>query len=193
MSGRSFAVATSAVATMHAALLAAGLLAMSESITPPKLPVMQVSMIMEQPVTRTNVPPRPRETPPPPPPPVPAENAIAEPPPVPVVAPAPEPIPRDPEPELAVVLPQVNNAFGAAPPIVYPELSRKFRETGTVWLLLHVLEDGHIGAVKIMRSSGFPRLDRAAADAARRWRLTPAKRGNDPVALWYQWPVTFTP
>ena len=176
-----------AVVALHAAALAAVLLAASPPVTPPALPVMQVSMVMEQaevlPET-VAIPVPPRLPPPVMPPP---EAAISEP------SPAPPPPAAAPaaKAEPVVMPPQVSLAHGAAPPVVYPALSRRLGESGTVLLHLHVLADGRIGEVKVLRSSGFPRLDRAATDAALRWQLTPARRGDEPVAMWYQWPIVF--
>lgn len=90
-----------------------------------------------------------------------------------------------------LVLPRIDPASGSAPSVRYPPVSRRLGEQGEVLLRLHVREDGRIGDVQVLRSSGHPRLDRAAADAARRWRLLPASRDGVPVALWHEWPVSF--
>lgn len=180
---------TVAVVLAHGALIAVALAA-PVAVTPPELPVLQVTMVAE-PVPVEPVSPPAAELPPPAlPPPERAIDRLPPPEPAPETPPAP-PAPEQPAPEQAVTPPQVNAAHGAAPPIVYPALSRRLGETGTVLLHLHVLADGRIGAVNVLRSSGFPRLDRAAADAALRWRLTPARRGDEPVAMWYRWPVQF--
>lgn len=190
---------TAVVVLVHGAVLALALAA-PVAVTPPELPVLQVLMLAEPiPVEPVSSPP-PELPPPALPPPEraletlpPSEPAPALPPAPPAPEPpAPEPpAPEPPAPEPRVTPPQVNAAHGAAPPIVYPAMSRRLGETGTVLLHLHVLADGRIGAVNVLRSSGFPRLDRAAADAALRWRLTPARRGEEPVAMWYRWPVQF--
>ncbi|MFZ5724002.1 MAG: energy transducer TonB [Pseudomonadota bacterium] len=175
------------VLLLHGAVVAASVLQSPEAVTPPALPAMQVSLVTEQ-----AAPPRPRpvvELPPPPPAMPPPEQAIGDPPPQPVPPPVATAAPASPEP--VVLPPRIDAAHGSAPPIVYPALSRRLGETGTVLLHLHVLADGRIGEVKVLRSSGFPRLDKAAADAALRWQLVPARRGDEPVAMWYQWPVKF--
>lgn len=189
MTRRSVPVLATTVVALHASLVAAALTA-QETITPPALPVMQVTMVMEQPppAEKPPVPVPDIPVPPPPPPVAPPVNAIDDPPPPPALPVPPPSLPPPPEP---VTPPQVNQAHGSAPPIVYPSMSRRLGEVGTVLLHLHVLADGRIGEVKVLRSSGFPRLDKAASDAALRWRLTPARRGNEPVAMWYQWPVKF--
>lgn len=69
---------------------------------------------------------------------------------------------------------------GAAEP-AYPPGSRWDREQGRVTLQLVVRADGRVAAVRVIRSSGFPRLDRAARETALRWRLQPARRGGEAV------------
>lgn len=63
----------------------------------------------------------------------------------------------------------------------YPDEARRHREEGSVTLQLKVAADGRVLAVSVLRSSGFPRLDRVARDAAWRWRLLPAERAGRPV------------
>jgi len=136
-------------------------------------------------------------------------RTVAAPDPVPPVAPPPEvaqPVtgansaPADTLPatatatataEAPLVPPAVHPAWGSQPPTVYPAVSRRLGEQGEVVLRLYVLADGRIGDVVIQQSSGHPRLDRAAVEAARRWRLLPARRGDNAVALWHEWPVHF--
>jgi protein TonB len=43
----------------------------------------------------------------------------------------------------------------------------------------------------VKKSAGHPDLDAAAADAVRRWRFEPARRGDEPVAMWVLLPVEF--
>lgn len=66
-------------------------------------------------------------------------------------------------------------APGATEP-PYPEAARWNREEGRVTLQLKVRADGKVAAVQVLESSGHARLDRAARDAAWRWRLLPAQR-----------------
>ncbi|NJO12608.1 MAG: TonB family protein [Gammaproteobacteria bacterium] len=77
-------------------------------------------------------------------------------------------------------------------PPIYPPTSRRLGEEGTVRLLIYVLPDGRVGDVKIDKSSGFPRLDEAAMNAARKdWRFRPATQGGAAVAAWGRYAVTF--
>ena len=58
-------------------------------------------------------------------------------------------------------------------------------------LRVHVLVDGRVGDVLVQETAGHPDLDQAAAEAVRRWRFDPARRGKDPVAMWVLLPVEF--
>jgi protein TonB len=58
-------------------------------------------------------------------------------------------------------------------------------------LKVQVLIDGRVGEILVQQSAGHPDLDLAAADAVRRWRFEPARRGEDPIAMWVLLPVEF--
>jgi TonB family protein len=73
----------------------------------------------------------------------------------------------------------------------YPESARRQGITGTTQLLFEVLANGTVGEVQVERSAGHPDLDQAAAEAIKKWRFEPARRGNQPVAVWLRMPVRF--
>lgn len=73
----------------------------------------------------------------------------------------------------------------------YPATPRRLGIQGTTLLRVHVLASGRIGEVLVEKSAGHPELDDAAADAVRRWRFEPARRGPDAVAMWVLLPVEF--
>jgi protein TonB len=73
----------------------------------------------------------------------------------------------------------------------YPSTARRLGVQGTTLLRVHVLDDGRVGEVDVEQSAGHPDLDRAAADAVRRWRFEPARRGEQAVAMWVRLPVEF--
>ncbi len=54
--------------------------------------------------------------------------------------------------------------------------------TARVRLRLLVTEEGGVGRVEVVASSGRPELDAAAADAARSWRFLPARRDGVAIA-----------
>ena len=63
---------------------------------------------------------------------------------------------------------------------VYPRISRRRGEEGTVTLSIDVSASGKAGNVSIVQSSGYRRLDEAALKAAQKTRFTPAKQfGHD--------------
>jgi protein TonB len=119
------------------------------------------------------------------------------PPPQPVAAPAasaPPPLPAAPAPVEAapvIVPPRVDASYrgNVAPP--YPPASRRLGEEGTVVLRIFVNADGSVGEVVLSRSSGHGRLDQAALQAVKRWKLIPARRGSEPFATWYTLPFEF--
>jgi periplasmic protein TonB len=54
-----------------------------------------------------------------------------------------------------------------------------------------VADDGRVADVVVKQSAGHPDLDRAAAEAVRRWQFEPARRGSETVAMWVLLPVEF--
>ena len=73
----------------------------------------------------------------------------------------------------------------------YPSSARRLGVQGTTLLNVLVADDGHVANVVVAQSAGHPDLDQAAADAVRRWRFEPARRGTEKVATWVQLPVEF--
>jgi len=74
----------------------------------------------------------------------------------------------------------------------YPAASVRFGEEGTVTLELRVARDGRVLDARVLRSSGFPRLDAAAIEEARRaWRLRPATEDGSAIEASYAVRVSF--
>ncbi len=74
----------------------------------------------------------------------------------------------------------------------YPPGSRRAGEEGTVQLSVFVQENGRAGEIKIVKSSGFPKLDEAAVrEVQRNWRFVPGKEDGKPVSMWHTFAVTF--
>jgi protein TonB len=73
----------------------------------------------------------------------------------------------------------------------YPDAARRQGITGTTTLLFEVLETGRVGEVRVESSAGHPDLDQSAAEAIKKWRFEPARRGNQAVAVWLRMPVKF--
>jgi len=75
---------------------------------------------------------------------------------------------------------------------IYPVISRKRKEHGTVWLLLLVSKDGAVTELKLQKSSGFQRLDQAALQAVKHWKFQPARKQGQPIDYWYELPLKFS-
>jgi periplasmic protein TonB len=74
----------------------------------------------------------------------------------------------------------------------YPSASIRFGEEGTVTVEVRVGTDGRVRESRLRHSSGFPRLDAAALEEARRvWRLKPATVDGEPVETWHAVRVSF--
>ncbi|RKQ61943.1 outer membrane transport energization protein TonB [Vogesella indigofera] len=99
--------------------------------------------------------------------------------------------PAPPAPPAPVVPPTHIGGHLGNPRPVYPPLSIELGEAGAVGLRVAVSADGRAQEVSIARSSGFPRLDRAALQAVRNWRFRPATRGNEAIPYTYVFNVDF--
>jgi protein TonB len=73
----------------------------------------------------------------------------------------------------------------------YPAESVAAREHGKVELSVEISATGRPESVKLEKSSGYERLDRAAIEAVRRWRFNPAIRNGQPVPTRVNIPVLF--
>jgi protein TonB len=60
-----------------------------------------------------------------------------------------------------------------------------------VGLRLLVGVNGDVEQVTVVKSSGYPALDKAAREGARLWRFSPARRGEDAIRAWVEMPVRF--
>jgi TonB family protein len=65
----------------------------------------------------------------------------------------------------------------------YPPESLRRHEQGAVEFLVIIREDGSVASVQLHKTSGFPRLDKAALTALRTARFTPAQLDEKPVAV----------
>lgn len=74
---------------------------------------------------------------------------------------------------------------------VYPPECLRNKQAGTVMLTLYINEFGSVDRVEVVRSSGFPAFDRAAAAAEKRSRFRPAVAGGRPVKSKARVPYTF--
>lgn len=93
--------------------------------------------------------------------------------------------------EAPVTPPDTRAAYLANPRPPYPVAARRMGWEGKVLLRVEVLADGTCGTVAVAVGSGYRLLDEAAAEAVKRWRFVPARRGAEPVAAWVEIPVVF--
>jgi protein TonB len=73
----------------------------------------------------------------------------------------------------------------------YPPASRRAGEQGVVQFRILVDERGKPLEVNVLKSSGFPRLDEAAAAAIRKWTFVPPTRNGAKVQSWSRVAVRF--
>ena len=82
--------------------------------------------------------------------------------------------------------------YSETPKPVYPERARSEGREGRVLLRVLVDNQGRTKRVEINNSSGSEALDRAAAEAIKRWRFIPARYGDKAVESWIRVPVDFS-
>ena len=98
---------------------------------------------------------------------------------------------RSPPPHEAVtVQPHVDLATSHQPE--YPPVSRRLGEQGTVVLEVLVDPSGRVIDVKVVQSSGFPRLDQAALDGVKaNYRFAPGTVDGKPQPMRYTFKFTW--
>lgn len=107
--------------------------------------------------------------------------------PSPVPAPAPAPPPAPPRLEL----PSSDAEYLQNPKPVYPPMSKRLNEQGTVLVRVLIGVDGTALKAEIQQSSDFDRLDQAALATVLKWRYVPGKRGGKPEAMWFTVPIVW--
>lgn len=78
------------------------------------------------------------------------------------------------------------------PPPPYPPAARSRRYQGTVMLEVLVNQGGKAEEIRVLESSGYPLLDRAAVSGVQSWLFEPGRRNGVPIAMWVQVPIRFT-
>jgi periplasmic protein TonB len=179
---------------------------LSEFIEPPKPAEPPPPPPPEPPkreVTKTPPPPRPqaiREPKPTPAPNAPTGSVEPPPPPAPIAPPAPpEPPappaapPAPPAPKL-VEISQGQTQYIREPRPVYPAMSKRLGETGTVIVAVYFNSAGIPKRAEIFKSSGYERLDQAAREAAMSSQVTPIRQpgANEATVYLLKAPFNFT-
>lgn len=99
--------------------------------------------------------------------------------------------PAAPVAPVAPVAKKVAPVLGSVMPPKYPVESKAAREEGVVKLRVVVDKTGWTQEARVLESSGFPRLDAAALDAARHWRYRPGTVDGVSTAMALNVPVRF--
>lgn len=140
---------------------------------------------------------------PPPPVPVvnntPSEKAITAPPtppapPAPVVIPAPATPAAPPAPPAPPAMPKTISSgveYLQPPRPEYPPAARRLGEEGKAVLRVLFNEKGHAERAEIQKSTGSPRLDEAARQAALRALIKPYTEDGKPLAVYAIVPISF--
>ena len=120
----------------------------------------------------------------------PSDNAPVAPatppaPPAPPAEPAPAPAPSGP------ISVGINDIQCSDPQPVYPSMSQKMGEEGRAMVKLSIGVAGEVTNVALTSSSGSPRLDRAATEAARSIKCTPYKQNGHAVPVVASKPYVF--
>lgn len=90
-----------------------------------------------------------------------------------------------------IELPSLDARYSDQDATVYPAMSRRLGEEGTTVYSVLIGTDGKAISARLVKSSGFERLDKAAYDTVMRRRYTPGTRDGVPVALSYNAPITW--
>lgn len=88
-------------------------------------------------------------------------------------------------------LPSSDADYLQNPPPVYPAMSKRLNEQGQVIHSVMIGVDGLPISARLLRSSGFDRLDQAAYKAVMSWRYTPGKRSGVETAMAYNAPINW--
>lgn len=77
------------------------------------------------------------------------------------------------------------------PQIEYPAVSRRLNEQGRVLLRVLINHEGRAERIEVQKSSGWPRLDEAAAKAARDALYRPHTENGQAISVWALVPTLF--
>ncbi len=156
---------------------------------------IETKIIDQAPQEKIEPPPPPPQFAPPPPPFIPPPEIDIERPPPPVQSTAPtvittvKPAPA-PAPEPVRVLPRIDAQHSHEPD--YPPQSRRLGEQGSLVLQALIAVDGRVLEAKLVQSSGFDRLDRAALEGIKSdYRFVPGTVDGKPQPMWYTFKFTW--
>lgn len=81
--------------------------------------------------------------------------------------------------------------YRSNPPPKYPVVARRKGFQGNVVLEVLVGQIGNVIDLRVLSSSGYPILDRAAETAVKNWTFEPGMRGQEKVEMWVRVPIRF--
>lgn len=90
-----------------------------------------------------------------------------------------------------VELPSSNADYLQNPKPLYPGISKRLGEQGQVVHSVLIGVDGLPVSARLVKSSGFDRLDQAAYTAVMRWRYVPGKRNGVPTTMSFNVPINW--
>lgn len=73
----------------------------------------------------------------------------------------------------------------------YPRVAKRKGYEGTVILDVFVNQEGKVESLEVFQSSGHTVLDKAAKKTVASWLFSPAKRGEEKIAMWIKVPIRF--
>ena len=161
---------------------------------PPKPPAPSVPKTVElsAPVPRAVIPPLPLIAVAPSEPTItPPQPTRAEAAPVATAAPTAPPAPSPTPPAPATPRTVSSVEYIKAPQLIYPNLSRRLGESGTVVLRILINEKGLPEQILIQKSTGYTNLDEAGRQAAQRALFKPMIENGKPVPVYVLVPLTF--
>lgn len=99
--------------------------------------------------------------------------------------------PMNPVRDQPALAPDVTLAVTRRVDPLYPPISRRLGEEGSVTLRILVDERGGAADVQVAQSSGYARLDDAAVQAVRRWNFRAATQDARVTSAWTRVKITF--
>jgi len=81
--------------------------------------------------------------------------------------------------------------YGINPKPEYPLVARRRGYEGEVVFSVQVLDDGNVGEMKMIKTSGYKILDNSAHAALRQWKFVPGKFNGKTVSSWVKVPILF--
>jgi len=91
----------------------------------------------------------------------------------------------------AHVIQKVRPFYRKHPAPKYPRIARIRGYQGNVVLEVLVDRNGNVGDLRVLKSSGYPILDKAAEAAVKNWSFEPGIIGEDKVEMWVRIPIRF--